>query len=87
VETGKWNSRYVAYAKTNGNEPEQQLEKDRSQYPGGCMTGFMEYIQKELREFVKVMDAPWILEIGMSEKEHEAFTEFLFRRVTNDLKI
>lgn len=46
-----WNPYYLAYCKRKGNEPEKQLEIDRDKYPGGCMCGFILWIDKMKRKF------------------------------------
>lgn len=71
-----WNPRFVAYAKSNGLTPEQQLAKDRSRYPGGCMAGFITWIQDKARKFVKQHHE---FSIGPYVSNHEEFTKFLFR--------
>lgn len=40
----QWNPRFVWYAKSNGNTPEQQIAEDEKTWPGGCMIGFSEWI-------------------------------------------
>jgi hypothetical protein len=49
-----WNPRFVAYAKSNGNTPERQLEVDKEAWPGGCMVGFTSWISQKIKEFLKV---------------------------------
>ena len=40
-----WNPRYLAYCRaTGGLSPDATLERDREQYPGGCMCGFILWI-------------------------------------------
>lgn len=42
VPPKRWNSRYLAYAKANGEpSPEAMKASDRKRYPGGLMCGFM----------------------------------------------
>ena len=43
------NPRYVAYARVNGRSCDQQLAHDRERWPGGLMTGFTLWIQKNAR--------------------------------------
>ena len=50
-----WNSRYVKYSQAHGRTPEQQMEQDRIDWPGGCMCGFVLWIQKQVRD----MDHAW----------------------------
>jgi hypothetical protein len=49
-----WNPRYVCYAKAHGNTPEQQMEQDRTLWPGGLMCGFILWIDKRKAEFREV---------------------------------
>lgn len=38
----EWNPRYLQYCRANGGlSPDAMLERDREQYPGGCMCGFI----------------------------------------------
>ena len=48
---GSWNSRYVMYAKVHGNTPDEQLESDKKEYPGGCMVGYGLWIDSMWKEF------------------------------------
>lgn len=41
----QWNPRYVYYATAHGRTPEAMLEKDKEDWPGGCMVGFSQWIQ------------------------------------------
>jgi len=45
------NPRYVAYARAHRRTPDAQLEHDRKEFPGGCMTGFQLWIAEQRREF------------------------------------
>lgn len=47
------NPRYTAYAKANGNDPEQQLRIDEETYPGGKMVGFILWIRERKRAFLE----------------------------------
>ena len=49
-----WNPRFIAYAKAHGNTPEGQLEADRVQFPGGCMCGFLLWMNQQWGEFCKL---------------------------------
>ena len=49
----EWNPRYVAFAKGQGNTPEQQREHDREVFPGGSMTGFTLWISEMKEVFRK----------------------------------
>ena len=46
------NPKYLAYCKAHGEpDPEAMLERDRVEWPGGCMTGFILWIGEKAREF------------------------------------
>ncbi len=49
----KWSTRYVMFARAHGHAPEAQLEADIEKYPGGCMTGFICWMNERWREFCK----------------------------------
>lgn len=57
----RFNPRFEAYAKANGNAPERQLELDDAAWPGGRMAGFHfwimgrwdEWTRERLRELPK----------------------------------
>ena len=40
--------RYVAYATAHSKTPDDMLAIDTQAYPGGCMTGFLIWIGKQL---------------------------------------
>lgn len=42
----EWNPRYVAYAKAHGMSPAQRSAQDEVDWPGGCMTGYLLWIQE-----------------------------------------
>lgn len=46
-----FNPRYTLYAKAFGNDPDQQLDVDKRNWPGGCMTGFIIFIGRAWRVF------------------------------------
>ena len=43
--------RYLSYCKANNNTPDEQLILDKLTYPGGCMCGFMFFINQKKQEF------------------------------------
>lgn len=45
------NPRYVAYAAMHGRETAEQLVHDLVEYEGGCMTGFITWVQAEAGNF------------------------------------
>lgn len=49
--TINYNHNYLAYCKTNNKTPDEMLELDDKEYPGGVMTGFILWISKKKQEF------------------------------------
>ncbi len=43
----KWNPAFVAYANSRNLTPEQVLIKDEKKYPGGKMTGFILFMDRQ----------------------------------------
>lgn len=54
-----WNPRYLIWATLHGNTPEQQLEQDKKDWPGGCMCGFSLWITKAVRLFDATQGKGW----------------------------
>lgn len=53
----RWNPRYALWAKKHGLTPEAMLEKDKEDWPGGCMTGFSLWIQEQRDALCKFFGA------------------------------
>ena len=68
-------SRYIYYAKSQGNTPENQLIIDEEKYPGGRMCGFILYISEKLRSFYKAHKECFI--DGRNLADQDKFTEYL----------
>ena len=49
-----WNPLFVAYARVHGREPQQQLDHDDKAWPGGCMCGFILWMEKLREQFWKL---------------------------------
>ena len=47
------NPRYVAYAKAHNKTPAKMLEHDKKKWKGGCMCGFILWIDQKKQEFFK----------------------------------
>lgn len=45
------NPRYANYARAHGRTPDEQIEQDRKDWPGGCMVGFTQWNQAKIRAF------------------------------------
>lgn len=70
----EWNPRYLAYCRaTGGASPYATLARDRMQYPGGSMCGFILWISRQWRA--------WRAETGhagaLGPAEHAAFDAWL----------
>ena len=68
------NPRFLAYARSRGETPEETLAHDEHRYPGGKMTGFMAWISARWAE--------WHAERGhyspiLTEDDHRDFDEWL----------
>ncbi len=66
---------FVAYANAHSNTPEKQLEKDRAEYPGGCMCGFILWISAMKRAFYKAKPGAFLSPDAISN--HAAWAKFL----------
>lgn len=72
----EYQPRYVAYCRTHGNTPEQQLAADKEKWPGGHMMGFMFWIRAQWREYRKEHGLP--IDGGCISQDH--FDEWLNKR-------
>lgn len=77
----EYNVRYVYYANAHGKSPQDMMEHDTKKYPGGCMAGFLLWMDKRKQEFaVAHPDAMYFEsgETGISRiKDPVKWTEFL----------
>ncbi len=76
-KTTEYQSRYVAYASSQGNTPEKQIHLDSQVYPGGKMAGYICWITTmwgkwadESRQ-TKAWGSAW------SSEQHKAFDAWL----------
>lgn len=69
----QWNPRYVLWAKKHGLSPEAMLEKDKEDWPGGCMVGFSLWIQERIKALCIFHDVkPYDLRcVGMKLKQDQ----------------
>ncbi len=74
MQTKYTNPRYMAYAKENGKTPEEMMEHDKKEYPGGCMCGFTLWTHAKLREFEKISPKSFLYSRLCDQK---AFSSFL----------
>lgn len=74
--SGEWNPRFVRYARAHKTTPGAILALDQQIYPGGCMAGFINWIQTQWRT--------WEKETGHPEPhgpaDHAQFDAWLARR-------
>lgn len=72
------NIRYFYYAKAHGMTPEQMLEHDQREWPGGMMTGFILWISKMKIAFKKESPKSFLND---AIYDHDAWTAFLKSKV------
>lgn len=65
---------YVAYAQANGREPGAQLAHDETEYPGGCMRGFICWISSQLSLYRKAKPDSFL---RSTLRNYNGFTQFL----------
>jgi len=64
-DPGAWNPRYLAYSKAHGTpDPDEMLEKDREAHPGGCMAGFIVWIDGRWTAWRKIKGYTWKTVMG-----------------------
>lgn len=73
----EFNPFFYSYAKSNGNEPAQQMAQDEIDYPGGAMTGFILWIAEKKKEFY--LESPDSFLNRDVIHDAEAWSEFLER--------
>lgn len=69
-----WNPRYVLYAAHEGRTPEQQVAHDDTRWPGGCMTGYICWIQEHAGKFRRAHPEHCV---GGGIANQDAFTKYL----------
>lgn len=51
-EAAKWNPYYVAYARATGADgPEEAIERDRAEWPGGSTISYQSWIRRQWLRF------------------------------------
>ena len=74
----KYNSRWLAYIKVHGyKNPEEALAGEKKKYPGGCMCGFIIWIQEQWKEFNESIGK------NLLKDTHEKFDAWLNKKVYN----
>jgi len=71
----EYQPRYLAYCRAHGNTPDQQMQADAKAYPGGCMCGFILWINQKWAEWFGIVGRKHVL----SEDDHRQFDEWLTR--------
>lgn len=75
----EWNPRYVAYARSQGREPQAQLDHDKALYPaGGCMIPFVWWGRDRLVEYSKIN--PGAFTCG-DLTDHESYDAWLHKQI------
>ena len=70
-----FNPRYTEYAKAHGKTEEEMLSQDKEQYPGGCMAGFVTWINDKWFKWRMLNNIS--KDFPLSTEHHEAFTNWL----------
>ena len=67
-----YNPRYTIYAKLQGRTEEEQLVYDREAWPGGCMWGFILWIDEMWHQFERspAFDPGWQRMLS-SRRQHD----------------
>jgi len=74
----KWNPRYVEYARVLGRPPEDQIEQDRKDWPGGCMVGFILWLGQKWKEWYQSIGVGHLpLDQRRYYQDHKAFDLWL----------
>ena len=69
------NPRYVAYASAHGKTPDEMMKHDRIAWPGGCMCGFILWIDEQKQLFWKVEPSAFLDRHTIYDQD--AWTKFL----------
>jgi hypothetical protein len=60
------NPRYILYAKAHGCTPDEMMERDKKDYLGVCMLGFILWNTARLNEYKALIRAPMREPLGTS---------------------
>lgn len=76
VNLAEWNPRYLAYAAFHGHsDPEAMLAADAVKWPGGCMTGFVLWVQARWWQWASATGRADLE--ALTPAEHDHFTGWL----------
>jgi hypothetical protein len=70
-----FNPRYTEYARVHGKTEEEMLAYDKEQYPGGCMAGFVNWINDKWFKWKMLNNIS--KDFPLSTEHHDAFTNWL----------
>ena len=68
--------RYLAYCKAHGRKPEEQMEHDREQWPGGIMCGFILWMSQKFAEW-RAVAPPCPVYARMTGEDAKGFDKFI----------
>ena len=69
---------YEAYCKSHGRTPDEQLDHDIEEFPGGCMCGFISWVADRRQEFNRA-HPEWLTGPGGSITNLSAWVQFVTR--------
>ncbi len=75
------NPLYVDYARSHGLSADEMLARDREQYPGGCMTGFILFVADMKRKFWEVCPEAFFCKRPNQLVDFDAFYRFITEQV------
>jgi len=76
-----YQSRYLAYCTLTGDKtPEEIMERDEKQWPGGRMTGFILWVNERWGKWYEIAYPEGKPEV-LTCKDHENFDKWLRKRV------
>lgn len=72
-----WNPYFKAYAKAHDRSPEDQLTHDKDAWPGGCMAGFILWVNKAWHDWSEETGEERYEGGSWSTRQSDAFTAWL----------
>ena len=85
MKSGQWNPRYLAYCRAHGiSDPDAMLDHDNERWPGGCMCGFILWIQARWNEFDQFTGISHKSETGVQQEYHDTFDLWLNLKGANN---
>jgi hypothetical protein len=68
-----WNQRYENYARFHGRAPQDQIEQDRRDWPGGSMVGFVRWNNDRLREAAEAIPEAFFMGKLVDHNRYDAW--------------